>query len=461
MKRENTDLQGQKILVVGLGKTGEAVVNFLLARGARVWVSEKKPPSELTVNLAEWKEKGVTLETGGHRLETFLKADLIIPSPGVPLIPEIKAAQENGIKILAEIELAASFLKGKVIGITGTNGKSTTASLTYQLLRAGHYRSHLAGNIGQPLIRMAASSQRGDIYVTEISSFQLEFCHNFRCDVAVFLNFSPNHLDWHGSVEAYWKNKQKLFTNLKASDTAILNRDDPRIWGLRKMINARVYGFSQQRRVVPGAYLENNRIIVSAGPNELAVPLSWIKLPGTHNLENVMAALIVSRLFAVPREKIKEVLNHFTGLEHRLEKVLTLRGVTFYNDSKATTVDSTLKALSSLKPGIILIMGGRDKGADFDLLRPLIEPRVRALILLGEAREKIKKALGNSVPVQMASTMKEAVSLAFQSARPNETVLLSPACSSFDMFLNFEHRGKVFKQEVRRLARQVEKGQFR
>lgn len=461
MKREITDLQGRNVLVVGLGKTGEAVADFLLTRGARVWVSEKKPPSELAVNLAKWKEKGVTLETGGHRLETFLKADLIVPSPGVPLIPEIKAAQENGIKVLAEIELAASFLKGKIIGITGTNGKSTTASLTHQLLRAGHYRSHLVGNIGQPLIRMAASSQPGDTYVTEISSFQLEFCHDFRCDVAVFLNFSPNHLDWHGSVEAYWKNKQKLFTNLKASDTAILNRDDLRIWGLRKMVNARVYDFSQQRRVVPGAYLENNRIIVSAGPDELAVPLSWIKLPGTHNLENVMAALIVSRLFAVPREKIKGVLNHFTGLEHRLEKVLTLRGVTFYNDSKATTVDSTLKALSSLKPGIILIMGGRDKGADFDLLRPLIERRVRTLILFGEAREKIKKALGNSVPVQMASTMKEAVSLAFQSARPNETVLLSPACSSFDMFLNFEHRGKVFKREVRRLARQVEKGQFR
>ncbi len=459
MKKQIAELQGKKVLVVGAGKTGEALVNFLLAKGARVWVSEKKPASELTVNLAEWKQKGVTLETGGHRLETFLRVDLIVPSPGVPLIPEVKAAKEKGIPVVAEIELAAAFLKGKIIGITGTNGKSTTTSLIHQLLRAGHYRSHLAGNIGRPLIRMAASSRPGDIYVTEISSFQLEFCHDFRCEVAVFLNFSPNHLDWHGSLEAYWKNKQKLFTNLEPFDTAVLNRDDSRVWELHKIISARSCGFSQRRRVLPGAYLENNRIIISTGPEELAVPRSWVKLPGPHNLDNVMAALIVSRLFAVSREEIKQVLNQFTGLEHRLEKVLTLRGVTFYNDSKATTVDATIKALSSLKPGIVLIMGGRDKGADFRPLRPVIKNRVRHLILLGEAREKIKKALEGTAAVEMASTMKEAVDLAFQSARPNETVLLSPACTSFDMFRDFEHRGKVFKCEVRRLARRLEKGQ--
>lgn len=446
-------LRDQKILVVGLGKTGEALVNFLLHLGAKVWVSEKKPASELKIDLKELEKKGVRIETGGHRLQTFLEADLIIPSPGVPPLPEIKVAQKKGVKVLAEIELARTFIHGKIIGITGTNGKSTTTTLIHKILKANHRRSHLAGNIGTPLIRYALSSRKADIYVTEISSFQLEYCEKFRCEAAVFLNFSVNHLDWHGSLEAYWAAKEKLFLNLTEKDIAILNRDDPRVFALRGKINAPVYFFSRKAKVNPGLYVEGEWLHLNCEERKLLMPLKAIKLPGVHNLENVMASLLVSYHFQVPESTMKKIVSQFTGLEHRLEKVATWRGLSFYNDSKATTVDATIKALTSLKPGIVLIMGGRDKGADFSLLKPYLKNRVRHLILLGEAKEKIRKALQDIVSIEEASTMREAVSLAAFSARRGETILLSPACTSFDMFHDFEHRGRVFKQEVWRLIR--------
>ncbi len=448
------DLKDKKVLVVGLGKTGEALVDFLLHMGAEVWVSEKKPVSELKVDLKELEKRGVRVETGGHRLQTFLEADLIIPSPGVPPLPEIKSAQEKGVKILAEIELARAFIPGKIIGITGTNGKSTTTSLIHKILRAGHRRSHLAGNIGIPLIRYALSKRKADIYVTEISSFQLEYCQNFRCETAVFLNFSANHLDWHVSLEAYWAAKEKLFLNLTENDVAILNRDDPRIWDLRKKIKAPVYFFSRKAKVKPGLYVEGEWIHINIKEErKLLMPLRAIKLPGAHNLENIMASLLVGYLFQIPESTMKKTVSQFSGLEHRLEKVATWRGLTFFNDSKATTVEATIKALTSLKPGIVLIMGGRDKGADFSLLRPHLKNRVHHLVLIGEAKEKIKKVLQDIVPIKEAANMGEAVRLAALLARRGETILLSPACTSFDMFHNFEHRGRVFKQEVRRLIR--------
>jgi len=445
------ELKGRKVLVVGLGKTGQALVNFLQEQGAEVWVSEKKPASELKIDLKKIEEKGVRIETGGHRLETFLAADLIIPSPGVPPLPEIRTARERGKEILAEIELARAFIKGKIIGITGTNGKSTTTTLTHKILRAAHRRSHLAGNIGTPLIRFAPSNLEADIYVTEISSFQLEYCQNFRCEAAVFLNFSTNHLDWHGSLEAYWAAKEKLFLNLTEKDLAILNRDDPKIWALRKKIRAPVYFFSRKTRVNPGIYVEGNWIYLNCGQRRPLFPLKSIKLPGQHNLENVLASSLAGHLFGVPGSIIRKVVSQFTGLEHRLEKVASWRGLTFYNDSKATTVEATIRALLSLKPGIVLIMGGRDKGADFGLLRPYVKNKVSHLILLGEAREKIRQALEGTVPIEEASTMREAVYLAVKLARRGESILLSPACTSFDMFQDFEHRGRVFKKEVRRL----------
>jgi len=448
------ELKGRKVLVVGLGRTGQALINFLLEQGAEVWVSEKKPASELKIDLKKIEEKGVKIETGGHRLETFLAADLIVPSPGVPPLPEIRAAREKGKKILAEIELARSFIKGKIIGITGTNGKSTTTTLTHKILRSAHRRSHLAGNIGTPLIRFAPSNSEADIYVTEISSFQLEYCQNFRCEAAVFLNFTANHLDWHGSLEAYWAAKKKLFLNLTEKDLAILNRDDPKIWALRKKIRAPVYFFSRKTKVNPGLYVEGDWIYLNCEERKPLLPLKSIKLPGLHNLENVLASLLAGHLFGVSGPIMRKVVSQFTGLEHRLEKVATWRGLTFYNDSKATTVEATIKALLSLKPGIVLIMGGRDKGADFSLLRPYVKNKVSHLILLGEAREKIRQALKGTVPMEEATTMGEAVNLAVKLARRGETILLSPACTSFDLFQDFEHRGRVFKQEVRRLISQ-------
>ncbi|MCX7974252.1 MAG: UDP-N-acetylmuramoyl-L-alanine--D-glutamate ligase [Candidatus Aminicenantes bacterium] len=447
------ELKGQKVLVVGLGKTGEALVNFLLKQGARVWVSEKKSASELKINLKEFEKKGVRIETGGHQLQTFLEADLIIPSPGVPPLPEIKTAQAKGKKIMAEIELARDFIQGKIIGITGTNGKSTTTTLVHKILRADQRPSHLAGNIGTPLIRYALSSRPTDIYVTEISSFQLEYCEKFRCEIAVFLNFSANHLDWHGSLEAYWMAKSKLFLNLTENDVAILNRDDPRLSALSQKIRAPLYFFSRQTQVVPGIYVKDGWLYLHLNQPKPLLPLKSIKLVGEHNLENVMASLLVGYLLNVPLSIMRQTVSQFTGLEHRLEKVALWKGITFYNDSKATTVDATIKALNSLKPGIILIMGGRDKGADFSLLRPHLKNKVRQLILIGEAKEKIKQALDQIVPINEASTMREAVIMAVQVAKRGESILLSPACTSFDMFHDFEHRGRVFKQEIRKLIR--------
>ncbi len=456
MKKEKINLRGQKVLVVGLGTTGVATVRFLLNQGASVQVSEKKSAAELDPKLKNelkiWQEKGVKIETGGHRLSTFLGVNLIIPSPGVPLLPEIRLAQEKGVKVMAEVELAASFIQGKIIGITGTNGKSTTTTLVHKILRAGRYRSHLAGNIGFPLIRFAEKSQPNDIYVTEISSFQSFWCHSFRPDVAVLLNFSANHLDWHGSLEAYWEAKKKLFTNLTNKDIAILNRDDAKVWSLQEEINASVLGFSQKHQVKRGAFLTRDWVVLQPGQIE-AVPLRSIQLRGRHNLDNVMAALVIGHLFQVPLPQMKKVISQFSGLEHRLEKVLSLKKVTFYNDSKATTVEATVKALQSFPPGIVLIMGGRDKGANFNLLRPMMKKKVRQLILLGEAKEKIREALEGTVPLEMVFNMREAVEKAFAAAEPGDIVLLSPACTSFDMFQNFEHRGRVFKREVRLLAR--------
>lgn len=444
------DLKNQKVLVVGLGKTGEALVNFLLQKGAKVWVSEKKAASELKLNLKQLEGKGVKIETGGHRLSTFLNVDLIIPSPGVPPIPEIKIAREKGKRIMAEIELAREFIKGKIIGITGTNGKSTTTTLIHKILKADHRSSHLAGNIGTPLIRYALTSRPSDIYVTEISSFQLEYCQHFRCEIAVFLNFSSNHLDWHGSLESYWAAKAKLFRQLTEKDVAILNRDDPRLWDLRKEIQAPVYFFSRQVEVKPGIYLKDGWFYLCVNDPQPLLPLHAIKLLGEHNWENIMASLLIGHLLGVPRSVMRRTVSQFSGLEHRLEKVATWRGLTFYNDSKATTVEATIKALNALKSGIILIMGGRDKGADFSLLRPHLE-KVRHLILLGEAKEKIKKALEGTVPIEEATTMKEAIIKAAEVAKKGEAILLSPACTSFDMFRDFEHRGRVFKKEVRKL----------
>ncbi len=453
------NLKGKKVLVVGLGKTGEALCRFLLSKEAIVKVSDKKSAQELGAKISFWEEKGITIETGEHRLQSFLKADLIVPSPGVPPIAPLQRAASNGVKIISEIELASRFLKGKIVGITGSNGKSTTAALTFKILKEGGLPAYLAGNIGTPLISFVQNSKQEDIYVTEVSSFQLQYIEQFKADIAVFLNVSPDHLDWHPSFSDYYQAKTKLLTFQNGEERAILNRDDPLVWNLHSQLKSKIYAFSQKKKVNPGCFLQGQQLIISNGGQQPLLETYQIPLLGSHNLENVMASALVGHLLSISPQTISNSIKSFKGLEHRLEWVTSIRGVDFYNDSKATNVEAALKSIQSFKANIILILGGRDKGGDFTKLAKSIQERVKNIILLGEAAQKIKMSLKNIVPMKEVSSLKEAVKAGFETARSGEVVLLAPACTSFDMFNNFEERGRVFKQEVLSLKRTAKKGE--
>lgn len=451
------EISGKKVLVVGFGKTGQALVRFLHERGARVTVSEKKTEEELGRKVKTWREKGVRIETGGHRFLTFLEADLIVPSPGAASLPELAAAQKSGVPVLSELELAHRFLRGRIVGITGTNGKSTTATLAHKILTEAGLKAFLAGNIGTPLISFVSTSREEHIYVTEISSFQLEHIDRFRVFVSVLLNISQNHLDWHGTFEDYFAAKKKLVLFQTEKEIAILNRDEPLVWSLRKETRAKIYPFSRRFKMGRGCFLDHGSISIRDGKETKIVRATEVPLAGAHNLENVMAAGLIAHLFGVSGESMRRSIRTFSGLAHRLENVATLSRVLFVNDSKATTVDATIKGIQSFNRKIILILGGRDKGADFTPLGKPIRERVKKVILIGEAKEKIRQALAGMVPMEEASGLSRAVRLAFESARPGEVVLLAPACTSFDMFKNFEDRGRAFKREVRRLARTLER----
>lgn len=452
------EIKGRDVLIVGFGKTGEELCRFLLSQGAHVTVSEKRSIEQLPKKIDYWQQQGVVFEMGGHRTKTFLNAQLIIPSPGVPKIPELELAMANGVKILSEVEFAFPFLKGRVVGITGTNGKSTTATLSHKILKEGGINAFLAGNIGTPLISFVPESKDDHVYVTELSSFQLEYVQRFKACLSVLLNVSPDHLDWHGSFAHYFQAKKHLFAPQGAKDIAILNRDDPLVWDLRGTIRPKVYGFSRHHRVSPGCFIEQEWIVFADRAEERVIRTSDIPLPGVHNQENVMSSILIGLLFGIPASKLRETITGFYGLEHRLEEVATLRGVVFYNDSKATNVSATLKSLQSFNQKIVLILGGRDKGGDFGQLRKPVTEQVKKVILLGEAKEKIAGAIKNKngVPMEFVSSLKEAVEKSFAAAAPGEIVLLAPGCTSFDMFHDFEERGRVFKHEVFALKEKIQ-----
>ncbi len=453
------DLEDKKVLVVGLGRTGKALCDFLIQHGARVKISEQKKANESAQDYSDWEKKGVQIEAGPHKKESFLEADLIVPSPGVPVLPEMEAARNKGVRLLSEIELASAFLKGTIVGITGTNGKSTTATLAHKILKEGGLQAFLAGNIGTPLISFVENSQDDHIYVTEVSSFQLKLIEQFRAGISVFLNISPDHLDWHPSFDDYFESKRNLISTQGEDDIAILNQDDPLIWALKETGKSRIYAFSQKKEVERGCFLKGEWIILKDSQEEKLVHRNEIPLFGIHNLENVMASALVGHALGLPIARIRESITHFQGLEHRLEKVTTIREVEFFNDSKATNVDASLKSIQSFDQKIILILGGRDKGGDFKKLKEPIEDKVKNIILIGEATEKIKKSLEGSAPIQTVSSLKEAVRAGYSMAEAGEVVLLAPGCTSFDMFHDFEERGKIFKQEVSSLARDLEKEQ--
>jgi UDP-N-acetylmuramoylalanine--D-glutamate ligase len=437
------------VLVVGLARTGVATALFCVARGARVTASDARSPEQLGETIGGLREAGCVIELGSHPVPTFLAQDLIVASPGVPAnLPGMVAAREAGIPAWSEIELASRFLRGRLVAITGSNGKTTTTSLVAHILRAAGLPVILAGNIGTPLISCVDGSTDRSVTVAEVSSFQLELIDSFRPDIGVLLNLTPDHLDRHASFEEYCRVKLRIFENQTESDSAVLNADD-RVVARQAPARPRLCWFSRTRRVDAGASVSGKAIVFCEDSREIALlDRADIGLRGEHNLENVLAAASAAYLSGATPAAIAAGVRSFPGVEHRLEFVAEIGGVRFFNDSKATNVDATLKALDAFPGNLLVILGGKDKGSDY---APLIEPlrrRARLVLLIGAAAAKIEAQFGAGVPVMRASTLDRAVGLAWERARPGDTVLLAPACASFDQFDNFEHRGRVFKQLV-------------
>src|SRR5262252_4280770 len=450
------ELRNKRVLVVGLARTGIATALFCAARGARVTATDTRTEKELGDAIAALRKAGVALELGGHRQELVLDADLIIPSPGVPAdAPLLQYARSKSFTIWSEIELAYRFLKGRLIGITGSNGKTTTTSLIEHILRSAGFPTILAGNIGTPLISCGEQSSDKTITVVELSSFQLELIETFRPNISVFLNLTPDHLDRHHTLESYGAAKARIFENQRESDGAVLNADD---LGTTPYAPARpqVFWFSRKQRVAQGAFVKENEVLFRReGTEESILKLADIPLAGAHNLENVLAAVAATRLAGAEPASIAKGVRSFAGVEHRLEFVAEIGGVRFYNDSKATNVDATLKALDAFPGRILIILGGKDKGSDYTLLQaPLREKAILAL-LIGAAAGKIEKQIAGSVAIEQAGTLERAVETAAHAARAGDVVLLAPACASFDQFQNYEHRGRVFKDLVHQLERQA------
>ncbi len=451
---------GQNVLVVGAARSGLASAEFLLRQGARVVLTDAKSEDTLSASLAGLREVArtsgdLTRELGGHRPDRFRNCDWIVISPGVPLsLPLLEESRTAGIPILAEIELAYRHIRGRILGITGSNGKTTTTTLLAELLRGAGLRGIAAGNIGTPLIGFASESMPEDIYVVELSSFQLESIHEFRPFVGAVLNLTPDHLDRYRDYEDYIGAKQRIFMNQTATDFAVLNADDPRTAAMASQVRSLPVFFSRKGEVARGAFVRGGRLVYRDDRSETVLfPVTEIRLRGSHNLENVLAACSMALLAGASPDSLLEGIRAFAGVEHRLEFVAELEGVQYFNDSKATNVDATIKSLEAFPGNILLIAGGRDKGGDFLPLRPLVEQRVKHLILIGEAAGKIGAALSDRVEASLAASLPEAVVFASRKAQAGDIVLLAPACASFDMFQNYEHRGRVFKEAVRNLAR--------
>jgi UDP-N-acetylmuramoylalanine--D-glutamate ligase len=447
------ELAGKQVLIVGLARTGIATALFCAARGARVTASEERPESQIAETAAKLRAAGVILELGGHKAETFVEQDLIVPSPGVPLMmPALAAARAVGVPVWSEIELASRFLRGRLVCITGSNGKTTTTSLTGYILETAGLPVQVAGNIGTPLISRVDVSSDAGFTVVEASSFQLELISAFHPDVAVLLNITPDHLDRHGSLEAYGRAKARIFENQREEDFAVVNADDA-VAPQYAPSGPAVFWISRQKRVASGCFLRDDEIVFRRdGSETVLLRRRDIGLRGNHNVENVLAAVSAATLVGVEPPAIAAGVRTFAGVEHRIEFVASISGVEYFNDSKATNVDATIKAIDAFPGNLLVILGGKDKGSDYTILRKSLRQHARLVLLIGAAADKIESQLGGVVPVERAGTMAHAVELADERARPGDTVLLAPACASFDQFESYEHRGRVFKQLVRSLA---------
>jgi len=468
------DLEGKKVLVVGIARSGVAAARLLASRGAMVIANDVKPESELADAADELRTLGVMLSLGAHPESLFVNAELIVLSPGVPAdLAPLESARRGGVEIISEPELAGRFLRGRMIGVTGSNGKTTVTTLVGELMRAAGAEVIVGGNIGTPLTSLIEKSAENTWTVAELSSFQLEMIDSLRVNVAVVTNITPDHLDRHGSFENYMRAKHRVLLNQTEDDWAVLNGQDQGVADMvaKLGVQSREVYFSSRgaetvEGVEAGAYVQAGRVcttMMTDREGEVDVMgLDEIPLPGMHNVENVMTALAATfcamgtGMNDLPA--LREAIKRFKGVEHRIEYVTEIDGIKFYNDSKATNVDSTVKALEAFERNIIVILGGKDKGSDYTVLAPLIRDRVKLVVLIGAASDKIAEQLQGAGSMTRAGSMRDAVLKAKEIATAGDIVLLAPACASFDMFDNYEHRGRVFKEAVHDLASQARSG---
>ncbi len=450
MLRNTEKIKNRRYLVPGAARSGIASAEFLAAHGAVVTISDIKNENDITADLTKLKELGVNLDLGGHTEEYFTSAEVIVLSPGIPqTIPLIQKAKTAGVEIISEIELAFRHTDASVIGITGSNGKTTTTALTGSIMRHAGLNSMVCGNIGNSFIGELNAKPETEYFVVELSSFQLETVSRFKPHAAAILNITPDHMDRYATVVDYAEAKFRLFMNQDINDFAILNYDDLRLRDYAKKLNAKVMFFSSKERVENGIYLQGSEMnLVENGKIIRKIPDNILILKGRHNLENFMAACLLSRSVGVSIEDIIKAAKEFEPIEHRIEYVRTFKGAEFYNDSKATNVDSAIKAIESFPANLILIMGGKDKAGDFTVLTELLAERVKTLVITGDASEKIRKQVGDSVEHVVEKDFDNAVRTAVNIAEEGDIVLLAPACASFDQFNNYEERGRRFKELV-------------
>lgn len=462
------DFRGRRVYVIGLGSkgTGRACAQVLAPLGARVTVADIKPAAELADELATIEGLEVALELGDQAYATIEDSDLVVLSPGVPpTIDPVVRAGECGIPVVSEVEVAYWLSSAPIIAVTGTKGKTTTTTLIGLLIESGGRRARVGGNIGSPLIEHAAAAGADDLLVAEVSSFQLEMIDQFRPRVSVLLNFSFDHLDRHPTLQEYWAAKRRIFDNQQADDWAVLNFDDHQVRALAGELQCQVAPFSTQEKVGGGVAIHRGQVALSRrlAPSAAAggdawvpvFPVEAIRLRGRHNLENVLAAVAATAAIGVPLNRAGEAISHFPGVPNRLEEVAVIGGVTFVNDSQATTPTAVMRALESFEEPILLIAGGRPKVDDFSSLARLIARRAKRVFVIGEAADRLEQQIREAgfYAVDRPTDLPDAVRWAHSMAKPGDVVLLSPACASFDMFRNMEHRGQVFRDAVEALKR--------
>ncbi|HXG38932.1 MAG TPA: UDP-N-acetylmuramoyl-L-alanine--D-glutamate ligase [Bacteroidota bacterium] len=448
-----TRLRHSHVSIIGAARSGVAAAKLLQQQGATVFVSDQEQEAKLVPHISQLRSAGIAYEVGGHTDRVY-NCSLMVISPGVPsTAPVVLEAQRRGIKVVSELELASWFCRAPIVAITGSNGKTTTTTLLGRILFDAKKKHVVAGNIGTAFSAVVLELAETDIAVLEVSSFQLDHCETFRPKIAVILNITPDHMDRYGnSMERYSASKARVFMNQTADDVLIYDIDDEWTAKTVRQAKSRTIGFSVQERLVEGAFVDEGELVtVLEGKRTQMIPTNEVSIRGLHNLYNAMAATLAAQLLGVSAASIRATLKNFKGVEHRLEYVRELEGVKYFNDSKATNVDSVRYALQAFSEPIVILLGGRDKGNDYSMLRELVKKNVRAIVAIGESAEKVEKAFSDIKQTVRATSMREAVATARQLAQPGDVVLLSPACASFDWFENYEHRGRVFKELVNQL----------